>query len=69
MAAFGRAAERAAASGFAAVEIHGGHGYLIQQFLAAESNKRTDRFGGATVAERSRFGCEVIEAVRERPRS
>jgi len=64
VAAFGRAAERAAGSGFAAVEIHGGHGYLIQQFLAAESNRRTDRFGGATVAERSRFGCEVIAAVR-----
>ena len=47
------------------MEIHGGHGYLIQQFLAAESNRRTDRFGGATVAERSRFGCEVIEAVRQ----
>ena len=62
--AFGRAAERAADSGFAAVEIHAGHGYLIQQFLAAESNRRTDRFGGATVAERSRFGCEVIGAVR-----
>ena len=64
VAAFGRAAGRAARSGFAAVEIHGGHGYLIQQFLAAESNRRTDRFGGAGVAERSRFGCEVIEAVR-----
>ena len=64
VAAFGQAAGRAAASGFAAVEIHGGHGYLIQQFLAAESNRRTDRFGGATVAARSRFGCEVIQAVR-----
>jgi 2,4-dienoyl-CoA reductase-like NADH-dependent reductase (Old Yellow Enzyme family) len=64
VAAFGEAARRAAGSGFVAVEIHGGHGYLIQQFLSAESNRRTDRFGGATVAERSRFGCEVIEAVR-----
>ena len=53
VAAFGQAAQRAAESGFAAVEIHGGHGYLIQQFLAAQSNRRTDRFGGATVAERS----------------
>ena len=65
VAAFGQAAERAAASGFAAVEVHGGHGYLIGQFLSAESNRRTDRFGGATVAERSRFGCEVIEAVHK----
>ncbi len=63
--AFGEAAARAAGSGFTAVEIHGGHGYLIQQFLAAESNQRTDRFGGACVAERSRFGCEVVEAVRK----
>ena len=64
VAAFGQAARRAADSGFAAVEIHGGHGYLIQQFLAPQSNRRTDRFGGATVAERSRFGCDVIRAVR-----
>ena len=63
VAAFGRAAEGAAGSGFAAAEVHAGHGYLIQQFLSPESNRRTDRFGGATVAERSRFGCEVIEAV------
>ena len=62
--AFGQAARRAADSGFAAVEIHGGHGYLVQQFLAAESNRRTDRFGGTTLAERSRFGCDVIDAVR-----
>ena len=62
--AFGEAARRAAGSGFAAVEVHGGHGYLVQQFLSAESNRRTDRFGGATVAARSRFGCEVIQAVR-----
>ena len=64
VAAFGQAARRAAGSGFAAVEVHGGHGYLIQQFLAAESNRRTDRFGGDTAAERSRFGREVIAAVR-----
>ena len=62
--AFGQAARRAADSGFTAVEIHGGHGYLVQQFLAAESNRRTDRFGGDTAAERSRFGCDVIDAVR-----
>ena len=64
VAAFGLAARRAVASGFEAVEVHGGHGYLIQQFLAAESNQRRDRYGGATVAQRSRFGCEVIESIR-----
>lgn len=62
--AFGQAARQAADSGFAAVEVHGGHGYLVQQFLAAQSNRRADRFGGSTVAERSRFGCDVIAAVR-----
>ena len=64
VAAFGLAARRSADSGFGAVEVHGGHGYLIQQFLAAESNQRRDRYGGATVAQRSRFGCEVIESIR-----
>lgn len=62
--AFGRAARAAADAGFAAVEIHGAHGYLVQQFLSPQSNKRTDRYGGATVTERARFGVEVIEAVR-----
>ena len=62
--AFGRAARRAAESGFGAVEVHAGHGYLIQQFLSAESNRRNDRFGGASVVARSRFGCEALEAVR-----
>ena len=54
--AFGRAARKAAAAGFAAVEIHGAHGYLIQQFLSPQSNERTDRYGGTTVTERARFG-------------
>jgi 2,4-dienoyl-CoA reductase-like NADH-dependent reductase (Old Yellow Enzyme family)/thioredoxin reductase len=62
--AFGRAARKAADAGFAAVEIHGAHGYLIQQFLSPQSNERTDRYGGATVTERARFGMEVIAEVR-----
>jgi 2,4-dienoyl-CoA reductase-like NADH-dependent reductase (Old Yellow Enzyme family)/thioredoxin reductase len=62
--AFGRAAARAAAAGFAAVELHGAHGYLIQQFLSADSNRRQDRFGGATVTERARFLVEVLQTVR-----
>lgn len=62
--AFGRAARRAADAGFVAVEIHGAHGYLIQQFLSPQSNERTDRYGGATVTERARFGAEVIAEVR-----
>lgn len=64
IAAFGSAARRASDAGFSAVEIHGGHGYLIAQFLSAASNHRSDRFGGSDAAGRSRFGCEVIEAVK-----
>jgi len=56
VAAFGAAACCARDSGFKAVELHGGHGYLVQQFLSAEANLRTDRYGGPTVAARSRFG-------------
>lgn len=64
IAAFGRGAAAAAAAGFNAAELHGAHGYLVQQFLAAESNRRTDRFGGASVAERARFGVEVVQSIR-----
>jgi len=63
-AAFGRAARAAAEAGFAAVELHAGHGYLVQQFLSAQSNHRADRYGGATVAERATFGVEVVEQIR-----
>ena len=64
VAAFGRAARKAADAGFAAVEIHGAHGYLIQQFLSPQSNERSDEYGGVTVTERARFGMEVIAEVR-----
>lgn len=63
VAAFGTAAAAAAAAGFDAVEVHAAHGYLVQQFLAADSNRRDDRFGGATTAERARFAVEVVRAV------
>jgi 2,4-dienoyl-CoA reductase-like NADH-dependent reductase (Old Yellow Enzyme family)/thioredoxin reductase len=62
--AFGSAARKAADAGFAAVEIHGAHGYLIQQFLSPQSNRRADQYGGVTVTERARFGMEVIAEVR-----
>ncbi len=64
IAAFAAAACRAAAAGFDAVEVHGGHGYLIHEFLSADANRRTDGYGGATIAERARFAVEVIRAVR-----
>ena len=64
IAAFGRAAGEAKALGFDTVELHGAHGYLIDEFFWAGSNVRTDRWGGATIAERSRFAVEAIRAVR-----
>lgn len=62
--AFARAAGDAKRLGFDVVELHGAHGYLIDQFFWQGSNRRTDRWGGATIRERSRFAAEVIAAVR-----
>lgn len=62
--AFGEAARRAKAAGFDAVEIHGAHGYLINEFLSPYSNKRTDEYGGP-LENRMRFPLEVVRAVRE----
>jgi 2,4-dienoyl-CoA reductase-like NADH-dependent reductase (Old Yellow Enzyme family) len=60
---FARATKRADAADFDVVEIHGGHGYLIANFLTPQINKRTDAYGGDR-AGRMRFGLEVAEAVR-----
>ena len=65
IAAFGPSARAAKEIGFDAVEIHGAHSYLIDQFFWNVLNVRTDRWGGATIGERSRFGAEVVKAVRE----
>ncbi|HEY0927307.1 NADH:flavin oxidoreductase [Brevundimonas sp.] len=65
LAAFGRSAKAAKALGFDAVEIHGAHGYLIDQFFWGGTNGREDRWGGSTIGERARFGAEVVKAVRE----
>ncbi len=46
------------------VELHGAHGYVIDQFFWSGTNRRDDRYGGATIAERSRFAAEVVAAVR-----
>ncbi len=64
IAAFAEAAANAERLGFDVVEIHGAHGYLIDQFFWSELNLREDRWGGPAIAERARFGAEVVKAVR-----
>lgn len=59
---FGEAAARAAAAGFDSIDIHGHTGYLIDQFMSAVWNRRTDTYGGS-VENRCRFAVEIIEAV------
>jgi 2,4-dienoyl-CoA reductase-like NADH-dependent reductase (Old Yellow Enzyme family) len=63
--AFAQAAAEAKALGFDAVEIHGAHGYLIDQFFWHPTNQRTDLYGGKSLAERTRFATELILAVRQ----
>lgn len=62
---FADAAERALDAGFDAVELHMGHGYLVDQFLDAQVNDRTDSYGGS-VENRCRFALELVEAVTKR---
>lgn len=64
VAAFARAALDAKRLGFDTLEIHGAHGYLIDQFFWSGTNERTDRYGGATIRERSRLAGEVVAAIR-----
>ena len=61
--AYGEAAASAERLGFDGVEIHGAHGYLIDQFFWEGTNQRTDRYGGDLV-RRTRFAVEVIEEIR-----
>ncbi|MHC3390302.1 alkene reductase [Streptomyces lavendulocolor] len=59
---FVTAARNAIAAGFDGVELHGANGYLIHQFLAPGTNRRTDAWGGS-VENRVRFAAEVVSAV------
>jgi 2,4-dienoyl-CoA reductase-like NADH-dependent reductase (Old Yellow Enzyme family) len=62
--AFGRAAGDAKRLGFDAVELHGAHGYLIDQFFWDGTNQRSDSFGGADLPRRANFAAEILKAVR-----
>jgi 2,4-dienoyl-CoA reductase-like NADH-dependent reductase (Old Yellow Enzyme family) len=63
IAAFAQAAQEAQAIGMDGVEIHGAHGYLVDQFFWEGTNQRTDEYGG-DLAHRSRFAVELVQAVR-----
>lgn len=60
---YGSAARTAKECGFQMLCIHGGHGWLLHQFISPTTNHRTDGYGG-TVEKRCRFALEVIDAVR-----
>lgn len=60
---FVAAAARAERAGFDGVEIHGAHGYVLAQFLSAEMNRRTDRYGGS-LENRARLLCDVVAGIR-----
>lgn len=61
--AFGQGARRAKDAGFDGVEVHGGHGYLICQFLSPRANRRDDQYGGS-VRNRARFPCDILREIK-----
>lgn len=61
---FAQAARRCKEAGYDAIEFHGAHGYLINQFVSPFSNKRTDEYGG-TFMNRLRFPLEIIKRTKE----
>ena len=64
VASYGKTAALAKRAGFQMLMIHGGHGWLINQFLSPYFNKRTDKYGGS-LENRCRLAVEVLKAVRE----
>jgi 2,4-dienoyl-CoA reductase-like NADH-dependent reductase (Old Yellow Enzyme family) len=61
---FGEAADRARKAGFDGVEVHGAHGYLLNQFVSPLTNRRTDEYG-RSFEDRIRFPVEVVTEVRK----
>jgi 2,4-dienoyl-CoA reductase-like NADH-dependent reductase (Old Yellow Enzyme family) len=64
IAQFAASAKSAKDLGFDVLEIHGAHGYLIDQFFWEVTNTRTDEYGGKTLKERSKFAVDIIKAMR-----
>jgi 2,4-dienoyl-CoA reductase-like NADH-dependent reductase (Old Yellow Enzyme family) len=62
--AYVQAASHAQSLGADGVEVHAAHGYLMDQFLWAESNQREDEYGGRSVADRARYPAEIVAAIR-----
>lgn len=63
--AFIRSALLAKAAGADGVEVHGAHGYLLDQFLWPETNRRDDRYGGADIRDRARLLTEIVAGIRD----
>ena len=63
--AFARAAADAKDTGFDGIELHGAHGYLLDQFTWEKTNRRTDSYGGS-IAGRMRISAEIVAAIRDR---
>lgn len=62
--AYAQSAKDAVRLGFDTIELHGAHGYLIDQFFYEKTNTRTDQYGGKTIGERTRFASDLLRAVR-----
>jgi 2,4-dienoyl-CoA reductase-like NADH-dependent reductase (Old Yellow Enzyme family) len=63
VAGFAKSAAHARAMGFDGVEIHGAHGYIIDEFFWEGTNQRSDAYGGS-IEKRTRLACEIVAAVR-----
>jgi 2,4-dienoyl-CoA reductase-like NADH-dependent reductase (Old Yellow Enzyme family) len=64
IAGFARSAANARDVGFDGIAVHGAHGYLPDAFFWHETNRRDDRWGGATLRDRAAFGGELVRAIR-----